>query len=242
MHSDSESGLSDLSDPQLEPPGDGSDGDICSSLNFSVACASEAGGAEDASDPPIVKRRRLEPILRTPAELERMAGAARGAVQMREAVRNRETRVRAARPVAKAKARPRQGNRGEFNAAFFQSLGHSVWFIPCDQAHFHRAFHVIGMFFCGNCGAHGFRPPCKRLQVGCEGPARTTAQRRVLAQLRSGYHPDSRPPTILVTPDPFLRTLGLFMILFRCCLEAHQGLRRLRRRHVRGILPLCRGQ
>ena len=47
---------------------------------------------------------------------------------------------------------------------------------------------------------------------------------------------------ILVTPDPFLRTLGLSTILFRCCLGAHQGLRRLRRRHVRGILPQCRGQ
>jgi hypothetical protein len=47
---------------------------------------------------------------------------------------------------------------------------------------------------------------------------------------------------LLVTPDPSLRTLGLFTILSQCCLGAHQGLRRLRRRHVRGILPLCRGQ
>jgi hypothetical protein len=58
------------------------------------------------------------------------------------------------------------------------------------------------MFFCGSCGAHGFRPPCKRLQEGCEGPARTTAQRRVLAQLRSGHHPDSRPPYYIGNPRP----------------------------------------
>ena len=77
-------------------------------------------GADDASDPPpAVKRRRLEPIIRTPPVLVRMAASARGAAQMREAVRNREKRVRAARPQAKANPRAQPV---AFNAVFSAAL------------------------------------------------------------------------------------------------------------------------
>ena len=77
-----------------------------------------------------------------------------------------------------------------------------MWFIPCDQAFFGRNnFHVIGLFFCSICGAHAFHPPAPKLQKKCTGPA-TGNGRRVLAMLRSGKHPDSRPPYTVGTPGP----------------------------------------
>ena len=53
------------------------------------------------------------------------------------------------------------------------------------------------------CGGHAFRPPCKKLQRECQGGmSLDTAQKRALAQLRSGCHPDSRPPYYIGNPRP----------------------------------------
>ena len=102
--------------------------------------------------------------------------------------------------------------RAQFNAAFFHSLRHSVWFIPCDQAFLGRNnFHVIGLFFCSICGAHAFHPPAPKLQKECEGPTKGTNGRRVLAALRSGKHPDSRPPYQIGTPGPLFAHSRIFV-------------------------------
>jgi hypothetical protein len=73
----------------------------------------------------------------------------------------------------------------------------------------------------------------------CRRAAKALPARRPSAAYWRNYGlvttPIPAPLIILVTPDPFLRTLGPSTTLSRCCLGAHQGQRRLRRRHVRGI-------
>ena len=198
---------SEISDPQLEVPAAGVD-----DLPASPPASEPADAGDDEGEAPIVKRRRLEPAVRSNAVLIRVAAARRCAAQMQQAVRNRTLRARRARPVVPTHP-PRVINpRAQFNAAFFHSLRHSEWFIPCDQAFYGRNnCNVIWLFFCSICGAHAFHPPAPKLQKECEGPTKGTNGRRVLAALRSGKHPDSRPPYQIGTPGPLCARSRIFV-------------------------------
>ena len=66
----------------------------------------------------------------------------------------------------------------------------------------------VWVFFCGICGAHAFHPPAPKLQKRCGGPAK---DRRVLAALRSGNHPDTRPPLQIGTPRQLFAHSRIFL-------------------------------
>ena len=87
-------------------------------------------------------------------DLAQIAAAGRAMAQLKAAVRDRSKRERkpkAPKPKAKALARAvvplaARAQPSFNNAAFFQNLGHNMWFIACSESYWHDNYNVMGLF------------------------------------------------------------------------------------------------